>query len=505
MIRRIDSFLNSTTLYRVVLYELLFLLAAALVLGALHALPFSPSFLLYSAVVLFVACWTTNTLFAYFFDAPSNPESTYITALILVLIITPPQSFGDMHFLTIALWGSAWAMASKYIFALGHKHLFNPAAFGVALSALVLNQGASWWVGTIWMLPFVAVGGFLIARKTRRLDMVIAFGSTLVLTILALGGDGSLHVVQQALLYAPAVFFGTVLLIEPLTAPADRHWRILFAVLVAFLFAPEVHFGRLFFSPELALLAGNLFAYVVSPKEKLLLTLKKRVAIAADAYEFTFSSNRRLNFKPGQYLEWTLAHPRADTRGIRRYFTIASSPGEKDVRIAVRFNTPTSSFKKALLSMPPGNSIIASQRAGDFVLPRNTKQKLVFIAGGIGITPFHSMIQSLIDRKERRDIVLVYLNRSLEHTAYAEFLDVAGREIGVRVLPLFTGAPPQAAPGEFSSIFDRALLEEEIPDYHNRLFYLSGPNALVDSFSGVLRELGVPSRTIKKDFFPGFA
>jgi ferredoxin-NADP reductase len=506
MMRYIDSILNKVTMYRVVLYELIFLLVAAAVLGVFHLVPYSPLYIGYSVAVILGVCLLVNALFAYFFDAPSNPESTYISALILALIISPPNTFGDTHFLSLALWAGAWAMASKYLFAIKHKHLFNPAALGVAMTAFFLNQGASWWVGTLWMLPFVAIGGFLVARKIRRFDMVVAFGASVVVATLALNtGGGSLHVVQQLLLYAPAVFFGTVMLTEPLTAPADRFWRILFAILAGFLFAPEVHVGSFYLTPELALLAANVFAYLVSPKEKLILTLKERIQIAANTYEFVFASTRKISFKAGQYLEWTLAHPKSDTRGIRRYFTIASSPTEDDLRIGVKFYENSSSYKKALLALRPGEQVVASQLAGNFTLPANKKKKLVFIAGGIGVTPFRSMIQYLIDKKEKRDITLIYSNRSLEDTAYIDLIGRAEQEIGLYTVPVFNVAPPQSAPGEFPSLLTAEVLMKEVPDYQEREFYLSGPNSMVHAFSDMLADIGIPKQHIKKDFFPGFA
>jgi Na+-transporting NADH:ubiquinone oxidoreductase subunit NqrB len=196
----IDSILNKITMYKLALYELLFLLGAAAVLGVFGLVPYSPMYLLYSVVIIFVVAWVVNKIFAFCFDAPSNPESTYITVLILALIISPPSSFMDVQFLTLAFWASAMAVASKYIFAIHQKHIFNPAAFGIAATSLFMSLSASWWVGTLWMLPFVAVGGFLLARKIRRVDMVIGFGVMLVFTIIVLGisdGSGVFHVIQQ--------------------------------------------------------------------------------------------------------------------------------------------------------------------------------------------------------------------------------------------------------------------------------------------------------------------
>jgi hypothetical protein len=118
MMRFIDSILNTITMYRLVFYELLFLLAAASILGIFHLVPYGPLNIAYSTAIIFAVTWIVNKVFAYFYDAPSNPESTYITALILALIISPPMSFGDPQFFILAGWASAWAIASKYIFAI---------------------------------------------------------------------------------------------------------------------------------------------------------------------------------------------------------------------------------------------------------------------------------------------------------------------------------------------------------------------------------------------------
>ena len=96
--------------------------------------------------------------------------------------------------------------------------------------------------------------------------------------------------------------------------------------LVGFLFSSSIHIVSVYSTPELALLAGNIFAYAVSPKHKFILELKEKILVASDVYDFVFKSDHKLKFKHGQYLEWTLGHDGQDARGIRRYFSIASSP-----------------------------------------------------------------------------------------------------------------------------------------------------------------------------------
>ena len=102
-------------------------------------------------------------------------------------------------------------------------------------------------------------------------------------------------------------------------------------------------------------------AYFVSPGSTLVLTLKSKIRIAPDIYDFVFAPRKPLVFAPGQYMEWTLGHEDPDSRGNRRYFTLASSPTEPDLRLGVRFSNPSSSFKQAMLEINRETEVIASQ------------------------------------------------------------------------------------------------------------------------------------------------
>src|SRR5262249_39273116 len=133
---------------------------------------------------------------------------------------------------------------------------------------------------------------------------------------------------QQLLIESPLFFIAAIMLTEPLTAPPTRDLKRIYAVIVGFLVIPQIHLGSLYSTPELALVAGNVFSYVVSPKERLVLRLVKRGKLARDVVDFAFRPSQKLAFAPGQYMEFTLGHPNPDSRGNRRYFTIASSPTE---------------------------------------------------------------------------------------------------------------------------------------------------------------------------------
>jgi len=510
MINLIDNILNRITTYRLVLYYLIFLVMAAVGLSFLGLLPFQPVDLLVSLSVLVLVCWIANSAFAKIFNVPANTESLYITAFILALIITPKSparyfSAGSAVF----LWVGVWAMASKYLLAIRRKHIFNPAALAVALAAFTLNQAASWWVGTFAMLPFVLFGSLLVARKIRRFDLILSFlaaAGAVTLGATLATGTRVVPATGQLLADSPILFFAFLMLTEPLTTPPARAARILYGVMVGFLFSPSLHLGRVYSTPELALVVGNVFSYLMSPRATYLLKLQTTTQLAPDIYEFRFSGDRRLRFRPGQYLEWTLRHSRPDSRGNRRYFTIASSVDERQVRLGVKFYPGASSFKKALLAMRPGSEIVASQLAGEFVLPENKREKLVFMAGGIGITPFRSMIRYLLDHDEKRPITVLYSNKTAPEIVYADVLEEARKQLGIRTVYTLTDAdcvPPDWQGG--TGRVDAGMIAKAVPDYRERTFYLSGPRSLVVGFEEVLRKIGIPKSRIKTDFFPGFA
>ncbi len=504
----VDAFLNRITMYRLVLYYLLGLWGLAILFGGAGWLPYAPLSLVGSgAIILFVSI-VTNAVFAYVFEAHTNIESVYITALILALIMPPlrlaPFDWGALAFF---IWAPVWAMAAKYLFAIRKKHLFNPAAFAVALTALTMNQSATWWVGgSAVLFPFVFLGGLLVVRKIRRADLVWAFFAAAAVVIGSTATSGPINGIAQALAHAPIFFFAFVMLTEPLTTPPTRWLRIAYGALVGALFAPAVHIGSLYSTPELALLAGNVFSYAVSPKWKGILRLAKKEEVAHDTYDFVFHSDRPLSFRPGQYLEWTFEHPHADSRGNRRYFTIASSPSERDIRIGIKFYDHASSFKKSMLGMRVEDTIVASQLAGDFTLPRNKKKKLVFIAGGIGITPFRSMIQYITDTGQARRATLLYSVRVAQDIAYKNVFEEAGRAWGLKTVYAVTDVDSLLP--EWSGqrgLIDEACIAREVPDWRDRMFYLSGPHSMVTAFEQTLVGMGVARRNIKTDFFPGFA
>src|SRR6266571_3589505 len=458
MITRIDDLLDRVTMYRLVLYVLIGLVAIAAVLSYLTLLPFSPLALLLSTLFLVVMCWAANSLLARIFAAPTNMESAYITALILALIIDPAKSPNDLLFLG---WAAILATSSKYILSLNNKHIFNPAAVAVVITSFALGESASWWVGTASMLPVVLLGGVLLTRKLRQGEMVLLFIMAALVTVCVVSFLQRLSLtkeLQQLLVESPLFFFAAIMLTEPLTAPPTQKLKRIYAVITGILFIPQIHVGPIYSTPELALVIGNVYSYIVSPKQKVALKLKRKSKMASDIVDFVFRPAQRRVFEPGQYMEFTLAHAKPDSRGNRRSFT----------------------------------------------LPRDPRQKLVFIAGGIGITPFRSMLKYLLDMNQRRDIVLLYANRTADEIAYKDILGEGQTKLGIKAFYTLTNT--KAIPRNWRGLvgrIDEHMIQAVVPDYEERTFYLSGSLDMVRAYEHILKNMHVKNERIKKDFFPG--
>jgi ferredoxin-NADP reductase len=359
------------------------------------------------------------------------------------------------------------------------------------------------------MLPFVLPAGLLIVRKLGRFDLVLSFlltalGITLFVDVFT--GTDFIATLQKVLLYSPLLFFSFIILTEPLTTPPTRRSRIFYGVIVGLLFAPQLHIGSVFVTPELAILLGNVYAFIVSPKSRLQLRIKERNRLTPDTYEFVFAAPPRFKFQPGQYMEWTLGHNKPDERGNRRYFTLASAPTEHNIRLAIKFYKNTSSFKRAMLSLNRDSVLMASQLAGDFVLPDDPQQKCIFIAGGIGVTPFRSMIKYLLDRRQRRPITLFYASTRVEDIVYKDVFDRAQMELGIRTIYMVSDNKnlPAGWTGKVGRITPE-LIRATVPDYRNCVFYISGPRGMVDSFKDEINRLGAPGLDIRTDYFAGLA
>ncbi len=504
LLRRIDDFLNAITMYRVILYGLILLFSVSLLYSLFGIITFTPLQLVISLGTILFVCYLTNKIFSKLFNAATNVESWIITAFILFFIVSPPDNLTD--YITVSLTGFV-AMASKYLLTIHKKHIFNPAAISVFILGL-FGYGASWWVGSSSFMSVMFIIGLLIVRKIRRFRLFFSFAITAFLTILFFGLLNNLpleDLIVEIFTSWPLIFFATIMLTEPLTTPPTKYLQILYGIIVGLIFGAPLRFGIISSTPEFALIIGNIFSFIFTPQVKLFLTLKEKNPIAQNLYEFSFVTTQKLNFVSGQYLEWTLPHKQSDSRGNRRYFTIASSPTEENIKLGVKIFDNPSSFKKALNSLDKNTKLIASQLSGDFTLPQNEKRKLVFIAGGIGVTPFRSMIKYLLDKGEKREITIFYAAITPDEFAYKDIFTEAEEKIGIRVIYVLTDSKkcPPGWTGK-SGYLTEEMIKESVPDFKERTFYLSGPIAMVNNYKKLLSKLGVQITNIVTDYFPGF-
>ncbi len=500
----IDNFLDSITMYRLLLYYLILLLVAAFIFSLFGIISYNPVSIIGSSLFLVAVSWTTNKIFAWAFNAPVNLESVYLSALILALIVSPADSPSGIPLL---FWAAVLTQASKYILAINKKHIFNPVAIAVVLTGWGFAGSASWWIGSQAMLPFSLLG-LLIVRKIRRFDLVFYFFLASLTTIFIYSvsrGSDTLTTLRQIINSSPLFFFAFIMLTEPLTTPPTKFLQSIYGAFVGILFAPQFHIGSFFTSPELSLVIGNVFSYLVSPKYKILSVIRQKIPLARDMVDFILPRPPKFIFSPGQYMEWTLPHRHPDARGNRRYFTIASSPTENELRLGVKFYPSGSSYKKSMIMIDDKTPISGASLSGDFTLPKDTTKKLVFIAGGIGITPFRSMVKYLIDLKQPRPITLFYANKTADEIVYSDIFNLAGTAIGIKTV--YTLTDTTQLPANWTGRVGRInadMISQEVPDFNERTFYLSGPHAMVTSYKETLKSMGIHERQIKTDFFPGF-
>ncbi|HEY1297500.1 MAG TPA: FAD-dependent oxidoreductase [Chloroflexota bacterium] len=226
----------------------------------------------------------------------------------------------------------------------------------------------------------------------------------------------------------------------------------------------------------------------------------RRIPETADIHSFYFEPTPGFSFTAGQYLLCTLPHEPADDRGTERAFTIASSPSERLVRITTRLSRESSTFKGALMGLAPGGVIEAGGPYGSFSLHAEPGPA-VFIAGGIGITPFRSILGDLAASGDRRDITLLY-SSSTPQIAFRAFLDnLAISWPGLHVV--YTVTRPSSGWDAVTGRIDAELIERYMPA-GGPTFYVCGPTGLVDGIRSTLTESGVDAQHVVHESFPGY-
>jgi len=284
----LDRVLGRVTMYALMIIVLIVLAVVSLLFTVLGWLPFSPVALLSNAAVLLIFSYLSNGFGGLVFRTRPQLSSTAITALLLLFIFPPKLDLLSLGGVALA---AVVAVLAKYLLAWRGRHTFNPAAIGAFIVGLTGLTFSFWWIGTPILLPFVAVGGFLVLFRTRRFPLAIVFIVVATLNIViryAITGVPIGTGIGLALLSSPIVFFACFMLDEPLTLPPRRWQQLTEAVVVGLLFQLGFSFGTFSSTPEFALVVGNLLAFFWGQRRGIRLDFVGRTQLTPTSWQFDF-------------------------------------------------------------------------------------------------------------------------------------------------------------------------------------------------------------------------
>jgi ferredoxin-NADP reductase len=210
-----------------------------------------------------------------------------------------------------------------------------------------------------------------------------------------------------------------------------------------------------------------------------------------------------VEFTPGEYFFVTLLDPPYDDeRGPRRHFSVVTSPNERG-RLGFCTRLRDSAFKRSLAELPVGAEVEVEQPKGSFLLPEDTNQPYVFLAGGIGITVFRSMLRYIAEEDLLHRVTLIYSNRDRDSTPFLDELSQLeeAREGFELVLTMTDDA---SWGGESRRIGPELLVDHLSDDLSSYAFLVAGPPAMVDAIVEMLETAGVPEERVSADRFSGY-
>ncbi len=223
------------------------------------------------------------------------------------------------------------------------------------------------------------------------------------------------------------------------------------------------------------------------------LQLLRKEEVSKSVYSFYFENIDFLEWKAGQYIQLFVPHEKPDSRGIKRFFSISSAPFEKKIVITTRIETEnSSSFKKALNELKTGDTIECSQPNGKFII-EDLSRRIIFIAGGIGITPIRSILLDMFHNKKAFQADLLYANRDSDVAFKKEIEEIENSGDSFKI---------------HYFVDPRFICEEELDKiyetYDDKIYYLSGPIKMIKAIEEIFHKKGVSKENIKTDYFPGY-
>lgn len=217
------------------------------------------------------------------------------------------------------------------------------------------------------------------------------------------------------------------------------------------------------------------------------LTLIKQQPIYDDVATFFWRAPDTINWRAGQYGVFYLPHDNFDISGPERFFTISSAPYEKHIAFTTRLTS--SSYKRTLKRLKPGDTIRLQSIGGEFVI-QDPSTPLVFIAGGIGITPFRSMLLDLNYRCQPINITLIYQNKS-SHILFKDELETLKAKHPQFHISYLTG------PNRLTTQY----IQKTLPNLTDSSIYIAGPTPMIDQTETLLLQFGLNPDQLYYDYF----
>jgi ferredoxin-NADP reductase len=234
-------------------------------------------------------------------------------------------------------------------------------------------------------------------------------------------------------------------------------------------------------------------------------TLLGRTEVAKGTMAFQFEKPNNFVFKAGQYIDLTLSDSQpqfGSSNALTHTFSIASPPSDDELVVTTRMRN--SAFKQAISTLPIGSPARIEGPMGSFSLHNNTARQVVFLAGGIGIAPFLSMLTYAAKEKLQHRIVLFYANRYLEDAAFIDALWKLERDNPrFRFVPTLTRATNNGWNGKTGHI-GLQMLFAHVGILRGPIYYIAGPPTMVATTRRTLSEVGVDEDDIRTEEFAGY-
>ncbi len=233
--------------------------------------------------------------------------------------------------------------------------------------------------------------------------------------------------------------------------------------------------------------------------------LMRREEVAEGTMAFHFEKPPGFDFSPGQYADVTLRNPKeTDTEGNTRTFSIASPPFENELIFTTRMRN--TAFKRSLKNMALATEVQISPAAGSFTLHKNPPKPAVFLAGGIGITPFHSIVRQADWDRLQQELYLFYSNRRPEDAAFLDTLQtLETTNPNFRLICTMTEMSKSKKEWKGETVLiDKDMLSRHLAVLQGPIYYIAGPPTMVAAIKKTLVSAGVEEDDIRAEEFSGY-